>query len=513
MRFPRRAGILLHPTSLPGKFGIGDLGYEAYNFINFLESAGQMLWQVFPLGPTGYGDSPYQCFSAFAGNPNLISPEKLRDIGLLTGEDIAHPPISNPSVIDFGIVINYKRDLNLKAFHTFKIDKKGLGKDYLFFKEKNKVWLDDYSLFMAAKEYHKGVQWTSWEKDLVKRKPEALSEWKEKLADQVEFNNFCQFIFDKQWHEVKKYANSKNIEIIGDIPIFVAYDSADVWAQKEYFSVDDEGKLKFVAGVPPDYFSETGQLWGNPLFNWKKIEEDDFLWWRRRIEKLLQMVDIIRIDHFRGFEAYWEIPGGAKNAIKGRWVKAPGEKLFNSIAEHLGTLPIMAEDLGVITKAVTELREKFNFPGMKILQFAFGKGMETKFLPHNIPFNSAVYTGSHDNDTTRGYFEKAKHLDQNIYQHAQKYLNYYGDDITFEMIRTAYKTSADTVVIPMQDLLNLGTDARMNFPGKLGGNWAWRFTWDQVSYDIAAKYKHLAELYERPKIEKEEAADIKIEEA
>lgn len=513
MRFPRRAGILLHPTSLPGKFGIGDLGYEAYNFVNFLEAAGQMLWQVFPLGPTGYGDSPYQCFSAFAGNANLISPEKLRDIGLLSDMDIINPPASDPSNIDYGFIIDYKRELNRKAFENFKNDHKKLTKEFTAFKEKNKDWLDDYSLFMAAKDHHEGQQWTKWEKDLVTRKPEALKKWKEKLADEIEFYSFCQFIFDKQWHELKKYANSKKIEIIGDIPIFVAYDSADVWAQKEFFTVDKNGELTFVAGVPPDYFSETGQLWGNPLFNWKAMEKDDFLWWRRRISHLLSMVDIIRIDHFRGFDAYWEIPGGAENAIKGRWVKAPGEKLFNTVEKHLGKLPIMAEDLGVITKSVTALREKFNFPGMKILQFAFGTDMETKFLPHNIPFNSTVLTGSHDNDTTKGYFEKARDADNDIFEHAQKYLNYYGNDMTFEMIRTAYKTAADTVIIPMQDMLNLGTEARMNFPGKLGGNWTWRFRWEQVPYELASKYKALASLYERPKIKKEEDEDIEIEEA
>jgi len=511
MRFPRRAGVLLHPTSLPGKFGIGDLGYEAHNFVNFLEAAGQMLWQVFPLGPTGYGDSPYQCFSAFAGNPNIISPEKLRDAGLLSDEDLLNPPHSNPSHIDFGVIINYKRELNFKAYNNFKKNKKGLEKEYLSFIENNKDWLEDFSFFMAAKEYHNGDQWTKWDKDLVKRKPSALKLWKEKLADQIEFCNFCQFIFDMQWQELKKYANSKKIDIIGDIPIFVAYDSSDVWAQKDFFSVNEEGELLFVAGVPPDYFSATGQLWGNPLFNWKAIEKDDFLWWRRRIQKLLSMNDIIRIDHFRGFEAYWEIPGDAETAIKGRWVKAPGEKLFTTIEKHLGELPIMAEDLGLITKAVTALREKFNFPGMKILQFAFGTGMETKFLPHNIPFNSSVYTGSHDNDTTRGYFEKTKTQDNDIYKHAQDYLNYYENDITFELIRAAYRSSADTVVIPLQDMLNLGTEARMNFPGKPGGNWTWRFKWQQVPYDLTHKYKKLSKLYERPEIKKEETEEIEAE--
>jgi 4-alpha-glucanotransferase len=511
MRFERRAGILLHPTSLPGRFGIGDLGYEAYNFVNFLEAAGQRLWQVFPLGPTGYGDSPYQCFSAFAGNPYILSPEKLRDYGFLSVEDLRIIPQFNPSKIDFGEVIDYKTSLNKKAYDNFRKDKKGLEADYTEFKKQSKDWLNDYSLFMAAKQFHKGVEWTKWDKDLVIGKAKTKLEWTKKLSDTIEYNNFTQFMFDKQWAELKDYANKKGVRIIGDIPIFVAFDSADVWAHKEYFSVDKKGKLLFVAGVPPDYFSATGQLWGNPLFNWKEMEKDDYLWWRKRIINLLDLVDIIRVDHFRGFDAYWEIPGKALNAIKGRWVKGPREKFFNTIQKHLGNIPIMAEDLGVITESVTALREKYEFPGMKILQFAFGSGMETKFLPHNIPFNSVVYTGSHDNDTTRGYFEKERFKHNDIYSHAQKYLNYFGDNITFELIRSAYKSNADTVIVPMQDILNLDGEARMNFPGTLGGNWAWRFTWNQVHHELTNTYKELTVLYERPPKSREKLKEIVIE--
>ena len=511
MRFERRAGILLHPTSLPGKFGIGDLGIEAYNFVNFLEAAGQKLWQVFPLGPTGYGDSPYQCFSAFAGNPYIISPEKLKECGLLSDKDIISTPSFNPSKIDFGKVIEYKTSLNNKAYNNFKLNKNGLDEKYYKFVGKNHDWLDDYCFFMAAKDYHHGVEWTRWDKELVTRKEKALVEWKIKLSDRIGFYSFLQFIFNKQWTELKEYVNKKGIDIIGDIPIFVAFDSADVWAQKEFFSVNKEGKLIYVAGVPPDYFSKTGQLWGNPLFNWKEMEKDDFLWWRRRISNLLDLVDIIRIDHFRGFDAYWEIPGNAENAMKGRWVKAPGEKLFDTIQKYLGIVPIMAEDLGVITKTVTALRKRYEFPGMKILQFAFGTDMETKFLPHNIDFNSTVYTGSHDNDTTKAYFEKAKTEDNDIYSHAQKYLNYFGDNITFELIRTAYKTVADTVIVPMQDILNLGGEARMNFPSTLGGNWVWRFSWDQIQSYLPKTYKELTILYERPPKPKEKDLELKIE--
>jgi 4-alpha-glucanotransferase len=498
MRFERTAGILLHPTSLPGKYGIGDLGSEAYNFINFLEAGSQKLWQIFPLGPTGYGDSPYQCFSAFAGNPLLISPEFLVKDGFLTDEEIGQIPSFDPSQVDFGGVINFKNDILKKSFENFKKNKNGEEESFNKFSEEQKDWLEDYSLFMAAKDHHNGELWTKWDKQLVHRTEKALKDWKEKLSDSIQYYKFIQYLFFKQWNNLKKYANEKGIKIIGDMPIFIAYDSADLWAHKDIFSVDEDGHLLTVAGVPPDYFSATGQLWGNPLFKWEVMENDDFLWWRKRIEKLLQLVDIIRIDHFRGFDEYWEIPGDAPTAETGKWIKAPGEKFFKTIKKHLGELPIIAEDLGLITKSVVKLRDQFDFPGMKILQFAFGTGMERKFLPHNYIQNCAVFTGSHDNDTTKGYFDKAKEEDNDIYEHAQKYLNYFGDDIVGELIRIAYASAADLAVIPMQDILKLGGEARMNFPGKLGGNWAWRFKWEQVPYGIADHYKYLCELYERP---------------
>lgn len=508
MRFERTAGILLHPTSLPGRFGIGDLGYEAFNFINFLDAAGQKLWQVFPLGPTGYGDSPYQCFSAFAGNPNLISPEKLRDTGFLSDDDLKSVPEQNPSHIDYGIIINYKKDILKKAFNNYKLNTREIEKKFEDFIKKNNEWLDDFSLFMAAKEYHDGTAWPDWDKDLVIRKSEAIKKWKEKLSEEILYHKFVQYIFHKQWQDVKDYANSKGIKIIGDMPIFVAYDSSDVWANNKIFTLDKEGNLEYVAGVPPDYFSETGQLWGNPLFIWNEMEKDDFKWWRSRFSKLLEFVDIIRTDHFRGFDAYWRIPGNAETAVTGKWIKAPGEKLFNILEKYLGKLPILAEDLGVITKSVEALRDKFEFPGMKVLQFAFGTEMERRFLPHNIPGNSVVYTGTHDNDTTRAYFEKEKKAGNDIYHHAEKYLDYYDDDMVQKLIKTAYASVADMVIIPLQDVLNLGSEARMNFPGKPGGNWTWRFTWNQIPHYLAGVYKELTELYERPpKPEK----DVEIE--
>ncbi|NUN10889.1 MAG: 4-alpha-glucanotransferase [Ignavibacteriaceae bacterium] len=498
MSFTRSAGMLLHPISLPGRFGIGDLGPNAYKFVEFLEAAGQTLWQVFPLGPTGYGDSPYQCFSAFAGNPLLVSPELLASEGLIPESDIQHHPHFDYHNIDYGRVIDYKQKLLRTAFANFKTNFNPEDKEWKKFESDHKVWLEDFALFMAAKSYHGGNLWTTWDKEIALRKKSALPAWKEKLADEIFYQKFIQFQFFRQWKSLRSFANGKNIKIIGDLPIFIAYDSADLWANKKLFSVDEEGKLETVAGVPPDYFSPTGQLWGNPLYRWDEMEKDDFKWWRTRISALLELVDIIRIDHFRGFEAYWEIPGDAPTAETGKWVKAPGKKFFSKVKEYLGEVPIIAEDLGVITKGVVELRDKFNFPGIKILQFAFGTNMERKFLPHNFIPNCCVHTGSHDNDTTRGYFEKAKYESNDIYASVQKYLNYYGENITFELIRAAYRSVANIVVIPMQDVLNLGSEARMNFPGRLGGNWGWRFTWDQISHNLIHTYKDLCETYDRP---------------
>jgi 4-alpha-glucanotransferase len=512
MKFERSAGILLHPTSLPGNFGIGDLGNDAFKFIDFLKEAGQTLWQVFPLGPTGYGDSPYQCFSAFAGNPLLVSPDKLEEDGLLSNTDLSDNQKFDPIQIDYGKIINYKKSLLQKAYRNFKNDPNGLDKEFNMFCEKHKDWLDDFALFMAAKDYHNGEVWSKWHKDLVHRTEKALKVWEDKLSNDIQYHKFIQFNFFRQWKTLRNYANDNGIKIIGDMPIFIAYDSADLWANKELFTVDKNGKLITVAGVPPDYFSPTGQLWGNPLYKWKVMENDDFLWMRKRFKNLYELIDIIRIDHFRGFDAFWEITGDSETAENGRWVKAPGEKLFNSLIKHLGDIPILAEDLGVITPEVEALRDKFNFPGMKILQFAFGTGMETKFLPHNFIQNCVVLTGSHDNDTTRAYFESAKNEKNDIYKHTRTYLNYYDADIVNELIRVAYASVANIVIIPMQDVLNLGGEARMNFPGKLGGNWTWRFTWGLIKENLGAHYKGLAVLYERPPKKKKKAKKIKVEE-
>ncbi len=503
MKFERVAGILLHPTSLPGNYGIGTIGKEAFNFIDFLAHSGQKLWQIFPLGPTGYGDSPYQSFSAFAGNPLLIDLEILAEENLLSKNGLNDFPDFNRLKINFGELIKAKNILLFKAYQHFKDTESTFLENFADFCVTNKDWLDDFALFMAVKEYHNGKLWTEWENDIAFRLAGAIEEWQIKLKDKINYYKFLQFTFHKQWANLKKYANEKGIKIIGDIPIFIAYDSADLWANKHLFSVDEKGKLLSVAGVPPDYFSPTGQLWGNPLYKWNEMEKDNFSWWQKRIKKVLEFVDIIRIDHFRGFDAYWEIPGNAKTAENGKWVKAPGHKLFSTIKKEMGDLSILAEDLGIITKSVEKLRDDFNFPGMKILQFAFGETGDKKFLPHNHIKNCVVYTGSHDNDTTRGFFEKEKQNSSGIFEWAQKYLDYYEDNLTFRLIKTAYASVANFVIIPMQDILNLGSEARMNFPGKLGGNWTWRFTWEQLDSNLPQIYKELTIIYERPPLKKE----------
>ncbi len=407
-------------------------------------------------------------------------------------------PDSVPSKIDYGSVIEYKKKLLRNAFDNFKNDSNGLDKKFNNFCKAHEEWLNDFALFMACKEAHNGAVWSQWDEELVHRKKSSIKEWSNKLSDDILYQKFVQFIFFKQWKTLQDYANKKGVKIIGDMPIFIAYDSSDLWADKGEFTVDEDGRLKFVAGVPPDYFSATGQLWGNPLYKWNVMEKNNFAWWKRRFASLLELVEIIRIDHFRGFEAYWRIPGDAKIAETGNWLKAPGEELFKAVRKHLGDLPILAEDLGVITPEVEELRDKFGFPGMKVLQFAFGDGMESKFLPHNYIPNCVVYTDTHDNDTTRGFFEKEKENNGDIFEHAQKYVNYSGEDMVTELIRTAYASVANFVIIPMQDILNLGSEARMNFPSTLGENWSWRFTWEQMDDNLSKYLKELTELYERP---------------
>src|SRR5215472_8435205 len=405
MSFPRSSGILLHPTSLPGRFGIGDLGSEAYDFVDFLVESGQSLWQVLPLGPTGYGDSPYACYSAFAGNTLLISPEKLFAAGLLSRSELDEIPCLPVEIVDFERAHEIKDRLLAKAFaryqHTTDTE---FRRAFETFSELHSSWLNDYALFRTLKTEHGGKAWHEWESALVRREPAALARARTNLHDQIEAHKFTQFLFFKQWFELKAYCNQRGISLIGDVPIFVAQDSADVWTDPEQFKLDKNGIPTVVAGVPPDYFSATGQYWGNPLYHWERMASDGFRWWIERVRATLMTVDIARIDHFRGFAACWEIPGGDTTAERGRWVEVPGRELFTAIRNALGELPIIAEDLGVITPDVERLRDAFGFPGMRILQFAFSSDPKNIDLPHNYHRNVVVYTGTHDNDTTLGWF-------------------------------------------------------------------------------------------------------------
>jgi 4-alpha-glucanotransferase len=501
MKFPRSAGVLLHPTSLPSRYGIGDLGEDAYNFVDFLAAAKQTLWQILPLGPTGYGDSPYQSFSAFAGNPLLISPDRLVEDDFLPEEAVADVPDFPAEEVDFGPVIEYKQGLLRQAHAYFQANSdEGQREAFNRFTENTSFWLDDFALFMALKDHYKeenGGVWNTWPREIARRHVKGLKQWAAQLAEEIEVQKFLQFLFYQQWLELKAYANSQGIKIVGDIPIFVAFDSADVWAHPELFFLAKDGAPSVVAGVPPDYFSETGQRWGNPLYNWKKMAADDYIWWAQRIHMNLVQADIIRVDHFRGFEAYWEIPASEPTAVVGKWVKGPDKTFFESIRERLGELPIIAEDLGVITPEVESLRDTFDFPGMKILQFAFGGERNSSFLPHNFGRNSVVYTGTHDNETTLGWYLNASDEERD---HVRRYMAVSGRDVVWDLIRLAYASVSNMAVIPMQDLFVLGNEARMNFPGKEGGWWRWRYTPDMFSTrapGIAMGLSALAHLYGR----------------
>ncbi len=498
MQFERSAGILLHPTSLPSKFGIGDLGPDAYKFIDFLAETKQKLWQILPLGPTSFGDSPYQCLSAFAGNPLLISFQKLVDDGIADKEILKNIPNLPEDKVDYGNVIEYKYETLEKIYERFeKKDNIKIKKSFEEFCEKEKDWLDEFALFIAIKEYFEGKPWNEWDSEISQRKSEAVNYFRNRLNEEIKFHKFIQFLFFQQWIGLKSYANSKGIKIIGDLPIFVAFDSADVWVNRDLFEVSPDGKPLFIAGVPPDYFSPTGQRWGNPHYRWNLMEKDDYKWWRDRISSLLKMTDIIRIDHFRGFYNYWKIPGDAPTAETGEWVLGPGEKFFSTLEKYFGKLPIIAEDLGILVPEVYELRDKFNFPGMKILQFAFGTNGEKKFLPHRYVKNCVVYTGSHDNDTTLGWWQSIQNDGTDTKEFFMKYTGSDGNDVCKDLIRLAYSSVADIVIIPLQDFLRLGSEARMNFPGKPDGNWSWRFKWEQITDKLIDEMKSFVEIFER----------------
>jgi 4-alpha-glucanotransferase len=509
MKLPRSSGVLLHPISLPGPYGAGDLGPEAFSFVEFLAEAGQTIWQVLPLNPTGYGDSPYQCFSAFAGNPLLISLDRLEEQGWLSREDLAVVPNLPTTSIDYGAVIAFRFAKLRRAAARFFAALNGTGAaspEYETFCREQVAWLGDYALFMAAKDAHGGVAWTEWERDLAARTPEALAQWSERLAGEIAAYKFWQYEFFRQWGALREACNRRGIRIMGDVPIYTAHDSADVWTAPQLFWLDEQGNPLKVSGVPPDYFSATGQLWGNPIYRWERLREDGFRWWIARVRGVRGLFDLVRIDHFRGFEAYFEIPAGETTAINGIWVKGPGRELFEVLEREFGELPIIAENLGNITPEVEAIRARFDYPGMAILQFAFGTDPQgPSFRPHNYARNLVAYTGGHDNDTTVGWWKSgiadSTRTEADLrreHDFASAYLNLREDEeIQWAMIRTLLASVADTVLIPMQDVLGLGSEARMNLPGRMGGNWQWRYEQPQLRPEMATQLRALTELYER----------------
>jgi 4-alpha-glucanotransferase len=492
----------LHPTSLPGEFGIGDLGDASTQFVDFLQKSGQRLWQVLPLGPTGYGDSPYQCYSAFAGNPLLIGPQRLVEDSLLSKNDIASHPSFNQDRVQYGAVFEFKSALLKTAFLNFqKTDDEEMKKIFGEFCSATAFWLDDYALFRALKDHHEGRAWNTWEPGLVRRDPAALESARKELHDEVEAQKFYQLLFFKQWRDVKEACRERNVSVIGDMPIFVAHDSADVWSNQHLFKLNKNGEPRVVAGVPPDYFSKTGQLWGNPIYDWDRMRADGFGWWIQRMRAMFQMFDIVRLDHFRGFAAAWEVPGKDQTAEHGQWVNSPGHELFRAVSNALGELPVIAEDLGVITPDVEALRDEFGFPGMRVLQFAFGGDANNTHLPHRFINNAVVYTGTHDNDTTKGWFDSLFAGDEDhlrrTREYCLKYLGVDGREIGWDMIRAASASVADTVIVPLQDVLGLGSEGRMNLPATSDGNWNWRFRAEALTEKHSSRLRELSEIYGR----------------
>jgi 4-alpha-glucanotransferase len=500
MELKRSCGLILHPTSLPGPFGIGTLGDQAFQFIEFLRSSGQSFWQVLPLGPAGCGNSPYQSPSCFAGNPLLIDPLKLVEKGFLPGAVLNKIPPFPSGPAEYGGAADFKKAILEKSYLHFlssgTVDKL---QAFAAFCSREAYWLDDFALFMALRGHYHGrnlLMWQQWPEDIARHKTAAVKKWQHRLSDRVEENKFQQFLFFSQWGELKKEANRKGISIIGDIPIFTALASADVWANQELFDLNKEGYPNNVGGVPPDYFSPTGQLWGNPLYNWPQHRKSAYSWWQERIAQALSLFDIVRIDHFRGFESCWQVAAGSETAAEGKWLKGPGAELFSSAEKDLSKLSVIAEDLGVITPEVKELRESLGFPGMKVLQFAFGGGQwgDSIYLPHSYSPNCVVYTGTHDNDTVCGWYHAAP---EKARDHVRRYLGVNGSDIAWDLIRLAYSSVACLAMTTPQDLLKLGSEARFNLPGTPSGNWEWRLTAGMLTQEIAGRLSDLAELYGR----------------
>jgi 4-alpha-glucanotransferase len=495
MEFSRASGVLLHPTSLPSRYGIGDLGTAAYQFVDFLTASGQRLWQILPLGPTGYEHSPYTMnFSAFAGNPLMIDLESLAAEGLLNLDDLQPLDVS-PDRVSFSRVIPHKMRYLQAACDRFSP-----SPAFEQFCQEQASWLEDYVLFMALLEAHDGRDWNTWDPAMARRKPEALKEQAEKLTDRIRFHQFAQFKFFEQWMKLRVYANERQIQIIGDISIYVCHNSADVWANPDIFQLNPETLAPaYIAGVPPDYFSATGQLWGNPVYDWDRLVETEFAWWVERFRATLQYVDIVRVDHFRGFEAYWRVPGEEETAMNGEWIPTPGVEFFETLQAKLGDLPMFAEDLGIITPEVEALRDRFHFPGMRILLFAFGSGPSSPYLPHHYIHNAVVYTGTHDNDTALGWWQQTG--DTERYFLAQ-YLGLSDPseitELNWTLIRLALASVANSVIIPLQDLLNLDNQSRMNDPSVSAGNWRWRYAHtDLLTPALRQRLLQLTQLYNR----------------
>lgn len=497
----------MHPTSLPGPHGVGDFGPQAFAFVDFLASAGQKLWQVLPLNPTGYADSPFQALSASAGNPLLISLDRLAEIGVLNPDELRRTPIFPIDHVDYGAAIGFKVPLLRRAAENFFRSASPTERDQFDqFSRDNASWLDDFALFMALKEAHGSVAWTEWPANLREREPEALKQWSSRLSDEIRAIKYWQFVFFGHWTALRNYAHQQGIRIIGDVPIYVAHDSADVWAHPEFFCLDERGRPERMSGVPPDYFSATGQLWGNPIYKWSLMKHTNYRWWVDRIRAALRLYDYIRLDHFRGFEAYWDVPGNETTATNGKWIKGPGVELFEVLQKELGDLPIIAENLGVITPEVEEIRHKFHMPGMAILQFAFGTDPQAPtFRPHNYVRELVAYTGTHDNDTVVGWWTgqagpgSTRSEEDVIREHAfaKAYLNFKNEPIHWVMIRAVFSSVANTAIVPTQDILGLGNEARMNLPGSPSGHWKWRMRPGALSNDDAKRLLEFVVLYER----------------
>lgn len=491
MRFPRKSGILLHISSLPSRYGIGDMGGEAREFIDFLQKSKQGLWQVLPLNPVDEYNSPYKSPSVFAGNNMFISPDLLLEDGYLEAEDLSCIPEFSDKRVDFPEVGRFKETIFVKAFYKFKYKmdagEQGIYEDFESFVSENKFWIDDFAFYVSLSKMFEARDWTSWNIHLTGRDEKILNDYREKLKEEIFYEKFLQYIFHKQWNKLKKYANDRGIGIIGDIPIYTDLESADVWCHQEFFNLDDKGIPVTVAGVPPDYFSETGQLWENPVYRWDEMVKDDYMWWRKRLENSLKKYDIIRLDHFRGFEAYWEVPYGDKTAVNGSWAKGPGYDFFSSLNDCLGDMHVIAEDLGHITEEVYELRNSLGYPGMKILQFEDLSVFNNEDFIQNIDFNTVYYTGTHDNDTFYGWYKKEHGIREEEYESAVKECSI--------LIEKLFRCSADMVIMPVQDLLLLDSSERMNLPGTKHGNWGWRLSKRQLDNDLVKeKTEFLAEM-------------------